>query len=153
MVQSPGRGIVRITYNEQDLPVSVIQPNGGTWIYQYDESGNLIKRINPENRLSEYNWENGILKELIDPVAGRTRLYYDEQLNLRRVDYPDHTREQWERDNHGNTLVYTNAKGAETRYKYDAADRITQLYLPDGNLVDYTYDKDGRQASGTTTPA
>ncbi len=147
MVQSPGRGVVRITYNEQDLPVTVIRPNGGTWTYEYDASGNLIRRVNPENRLSEYVWEDGILKELIDPVAGRTRLYYDEYQNLRRVDYPDHTREEWSKDSHGNTLVYTNAKGAGTRYKYDAADRVTQLYLPDGNLLDYTYDAAGNIAS------
>jgi RHS repeat-associated protein len=63
------------------------------------------------------------------------------------MDYPDGTREEWTRDNHGNTLVYTSVRGAETRYKYDAADRVIQAYLPDGNTVDYGYDSAGNLQS------
>jgi RHS repeat-associated protein len=63
------------------------------------------------------------------------------------VDYPDRTHEEWTRDLHGNTLVYANAKGAETRYKYDAADRVVQAYLPDGNIIDYGYDNGGNISS------
>jgi len=121
--------------------------NGGTWTYEYDDSGNLTNRINPENPVAEYTWEDGLLKSLVDPLAGQTRLYYDDRQSLHRVDYPDRTTEEWKKDGHGNTLVYTNAKGAETRYKYDAEDRAIQAYLPDGNIVDYAYDNGGNVSS------
>ena len=84
---------------------------------------------------------------MVDPLAGQTRLYYDDRQSLLRVDYPDRTTEEWKKDGHGNTPVYTNAKGAETRYKYDAADRVIQAYLPDGNIVDYAYDNGGNVSS------
>ena len=112
-----------------------------------DDSGNLTKRINPENHVVEHTWEDGLLKALVDPLAGQTRLYYADRQNLRRVDYLDRTTEEWKKDGHGNTLEYTNAKGAETRYKYDAADRVIQVYLPDGNIVDYAYDNVGNVSS------
>jgi len=142
-IQLPGRGVTEISYNAQDLPITIIQPNGGKWEYEYDESGNLTKKTNPEARETDYEWESGILQKIIDSQSGVTILQYDSMQSLAKVIYPDKSFDSWQRDQHGNTLLYRNAKGAETRYSYDLADRVKEIYLPDENLISYSYDLDG----------
>jgi YD repeat-containing protein len=129
-----------------DMPVSVKQPNGGVWKYEYDESGNLTRRINPEGRETRYMWESGLLKEIADMVSGSTLLNYDSYHALSQITYPDRSRETWRRNLHGKATEHRNVKNAVTRYKYDAAGRMQEVFLPDGNLVSYSYDEAGNLA-------
>jgi len=142
-MQIPGKGVVKATYNDKDQPLSITQPNGGVWLYEYDDSGNLIKRTNPEERMVEFDWDSGLLKEIKDSQSGNTRLHYNSQASLSSVTYPDNSTDEWQKDYHNNTLKYTNVKNAETRYKYDKSGRLLEKYLPDGNLIKYSYDLSG----------
>ena len=142
-IQNPGMGAVTVSYNAMDLPASIKQPGGSEWKYEYDESGNLIRQINPEGRETQYARESGLLSEITDSVSGTTYLSYDQQLALERIQYPDRASEAWERNLQGKALSHTGVKGAVTRYKYDAAGRLLEVFLPDGNLVTYFYDDAG----------
>ena len=146
-VQNPGEGTLKISYNEMDLPVSIKQPSGSEWKYTYDESGNLIRSVNPEGRETEYVRDSGLVSEITDSVSGTTRMLYDQHLALKAMTYPDGTVETWKRNLHGKATEYRNVKNALTHYKYDTSGRLQEVFLPDGNLISYSYDEAGNLSS------
>ena len=141
--QIPGNGTTKIDYNHLDLPIAVKLPGGAEWRYEYDERGNLIRQVNPNNRQSNYLWTEGLLKKIQDSVSGDTELFYDRNKSLNEILYPNETSEYWVRDMHGKVLSYCNVKGAKTFYTYDAADRLIEARLPDGNIRSYEYNANG----------
>ncbi len=141
--QIPGNGVVKIEYDRQDLPISIQSPSGACWKYEYDALGNLIKQTDADGRESTCLRSDGVLKEIQDSISGTTALKYDSQYLLSEIIHPDRAKEEWNRDRHGNILTYTNVKGAETRYIYDAADRVVEAHYPDGNVRSFKYGKTG----------
>lgn len=68
--------------NLRNRPVSVTTPDGGTWEFGYDRSGNLVSRTNPEGAVTRMTYRNGAVASVKDPYGVVTRLTYDRFHNL-----------------------------------------------------------------------
>ena len=55
--------------NLRNRPVSVTTPDGGTWEFGYDRSGNLVSRTNPEGAVTRMTYRNGAVASVKDPYG------------------------------------------------------------------------------------
>ena len=126
--------------NLRNRPVSVTTPDGGTWEFGYDRSGNLVSRTNPEGAVTRMTYRNGAVASVKDPYGVVTRLAYDRFHNLTEVS-----------DSRGNTSLYgydllgrcvsvTNPKGAVQKREYDPVGRVVRVLDFDGNDIRLSYD-------------
>ena len=126
--------------NLRNRPVSVITPDGGTWEFGYDRSGNLVSRTNPEGAVTRMTYRNGAVASVKDPYGVVTRLAYDRFHNLTEAS-----------DSRGNTSLYgydllgrcvsvTNPKGAVQKREYDPVGRVVRVLDFDGNDIRLSYD-------------
>lgn len=174
------------TYDKQDRCLSKTlnftsdgQRVTATELYDYDESGRLIRITDSEGRVSskEYNALGQLVSET-DESGAQTRYTYDNLGNTTRIAYADGTAETFTYDNEGNnltatdrygrtvTMTYdkvgnlltrTDADGSTVSYEYDKNYRLIAETDADGGVTAYTYDKAGRSTSvtapdgGTTT--
>jgi RHS repeat-associated protein len=139
-------------YSAANLLESVVLPQGRTWSYTYDNSGNLKTVVNAEG-----NNTPG------DPNDGMVTYGYDELNRLTAIDYSDSTPDvSYTYDANSNRATMVDQAGTES-YGYDALDRLTSVTrgsdsfgyeydpssqvtkrtYPDGTVVDYTYTDDG----------
>ena len=126
--------------NLRNRPVSVTTPDGGTWEFGYDRSGNLVSRTNPEGAVTRMTYRNGAVASVKDPYGVVTRLTYDRFHNLTEAS-----------DSRGNTSLYgydllgrcvsvTNPKGAVQKREYDPVGRVVRVLDFDGNDIRLSYD-------------
>ena len=126
--------------NLRNRPVSVTTPDGGTWEFGYDRSGNLVSRTNPEGAVTRMTYRNGAVASVKDPYGVVTRLAYDRFHNLTEAS-----------DSRGNTSLYgydllgrcvsvTNPKGAVQKREYDPVGRMVRVLDFDGNDIRLSYD-------------
>jgi YD repeat-containing protein len=114
---------------------------GGKWRWEYDERGNLVKRIDPLNAETLFEYTDGLLTGIIGANGERTQLEYDRDFNLSKTVSPDGGVNGWRYDGPGQRLWHENAKGGRTEYGYDLLGQLTQVKEPDGNLRNLTKDK------------
>jgi RHS repeat-associated protein len=146
-------------YDDANRLLSVTSPTGQTWGYSYDANGNLTQVVDAAG-----NATTG------DSTDGKTIMAYDVLNRLTSVGYSDATPDvTFSYDANSNRIQMTDGFGTEG-YAYDTLDRLTKVFrgtqrfkyeysagsqvtkrtYPDGTVVDYTYDDDGRIASVTS---
>lgn len=142
------------TYDGFDRPVTVTDSEGNVYTYAYDSVQNKV----------DLNL-NGITE-----ITDRQLMtqYFDLYGNvIENVVYPNNSSgtlsESYEYDLNNNTISYTNANGNETKYFYDAANRLRETILPNGVKAGSTYsafneptfekmyDSDGNEKSARIT--
>ncbi len=104
-------------------------PEGHETKFEYDANGLPIKITDPAGhswKVERNAMERPVAYE--DPLGGRSELSYDGDLNL--------TRE-------------VDRRGAETAYRYDLADELTEVEGPEGEAWSYGYDGRGNRDSVT----
>ncbi|MCB6711927.1 type IV secretion protein Rhs, partial [Bacteroides fragilis] len=130
----PGKGSLR------NRPISVTTPDGGTWEFGYDRSGNPVSRTNPEGAVTRMTYRDGAVASVKDPYGVVTKLAYDRFRNLTEAS-----------DSRGNTSLYgydllgrcvsvTNPKGAVQKREYDPVGRVVHVLDFDGNDIRLSYD-------------
>ncbi|MCS2593459.1 RHS repeat protein [Bacteroides thetaiotaomicron] len=62
--------------------MSVTTPDGGTWEFGYDRSGNPVSRTNPEGAVTRMTYRDGAVASVKDPYGVVTKLAYDRFRNL-----------------------------------------------------------------------
>ncbi len=120
----------RYTYDERGNRLSTIYPNDSEdRVADYDPAGNPLSFINRRGQVLayEYNSAGQVTRQTFDD-GSFIDLAYDVRGNLRTVVEPD------------NRL---------TAYDYDLADRLTKVTYPEGRFLDFTYDPAGRRTSMT----
>lgn len=135
---SPDRGTNTYLYDDAGRMIQSTDGRGQVIDYTYDYLGR-VTRIEPMGRRAseviEYHWDTGgvsgsleigRLAKVIDS-SGTTLFGYDHR---------------------GNQTIKQQSIGVSTAaqlvYKYDTADRITQITYPSGRVVRYSYDTLGR---------
>ncbi|MCS2301557.1 RHS repeat domain-containing protein, partial [Bacteroides ovatus] len=61
---------------------SVTTPDGGTWEFGYDRSGNLVSRTNPEGAVTRVTYRDGAVASVKDPYGVVTKLPMTVSCNL-----------------------------------------------------------------------
>jgi RHS repeat-associated protein len=139
-------GFLQIQYGNKQfpyLPTSAIDKTGGRWTWQYDEQGNLKKRINPLKAETSFNYTDGLLSTITGAMGQQTKLHYDNRNNLIEVLSPDEGRNRWRYDLLGRCMRYENAKSGITEYEYNSLGDAVRIKLPDGNIRELEYDEQG----------
>ncbi len=109
-----------------------INADGSQVNYRYDNARLLLTEIENESgetyKLDYHN--NGLIQQEIGFDGKRTAYVYDLNGNLQ---------EKTEHGDDGSQLI--------TRYERDHAGRLVRKTLPDGNIIDYAYDRQGNLLS------
>lgn len=140
----------------------VTYPDGKSEEYQYDASGNLIKRIDRAGKEWTYTYNaRGQALTAVDPTSGTTTLTYNSDGTLATIqDHSGNTTsfeydalfrvtkitraggasESFTYDAHDNMLTYKDEKNQTTTYAYDKNDNRKSVTDPLGNTATYRYD-------------
>jgi RHS repeat-associated protein len=119
-------------YDANDNEIAVIDPDGNTWTYTYDERGNRTSRTDPSGARvwrTTYNECEKVDSE-VDPAGNVTAYEYDDRCNLRFV---------------------KDALGGTSEVRYNARGQVSLFLDPEGNDWTFQYDAAGF-ASGVTDP-
>ncbi len=118
----------QISYNEAGQIQSLNDGAGTELRYGYDKRGNLVYETTPlggEIR-REYDQLNQVTS-VIDERGGKTHItYVPDSSQISSIAYPD---------------------GSKLHYRYDSAQRLTELIDADGESTSYKYDQAGRLVS------
>ena len=141
-VTDPLAGVTKACYDGHGNLSSVTDANGGTTRYRYDSMGRLLEEITPVGSCYQYTYNaQGLLEELENARGQKTTYTYNaigrvstmtDELGTVRYTY----------DPNGNVLTVTDEQGT-IRRKYDALNRITEYTDYRGNTVGYAYDELG----------
>lgn len=125
------------------LPTSARDAAGGKWEWEYDQQGNLTKRIDPLKAETCFEYIDGLLTTIIGAQGQKTKLCYDQQFNMTETTSPDGGQNQWQYDFLGQTIWYKNPQGGVTKYAYDLLGDVVSVVEPDGNQRKLIYDVEG----------
>ncbi|CRM74084.1 Cell wall-associated polypeptide CWBP200 [Pseudomonas sp. 58 R 12] len=155
--------------------VQIVLPSGDTRIYSYnaygkitaerDELGHVTRyeyadglhlisrRINADGTQVKYRYDNVrlLLTEIENEVGETYRLQYHNNGLIQQETGFDGQRTAYVYDLNGNLQEKTehgdDGSQLVTRYERDHAGRLVRKTLPDGNIVDYAYDRQGNLLS------
>lgn len=122
-----------------DLVSTTSKPGGGTWFYEYDIDGNLVRYTNPAGGVTSYGYSGGRLTSVTTPAGRQASFSYDSNgrvLSVSRGTIPFSTTNFTY--NAGNTIV-RDPNGFSTTHFYDSSLRPTRTTDPLGNNVSATY--------------
>lgn len=140
----PGGGSVSAVFFRKgalrNRPISVTTADGGTWMFGYDDKGNVMKRTNPEGAEAKIEYREGLVSRVTDPYGVMTTLSYDKDGNLTEAADSRGNVSRYRYDRIGRCLRVTNPKGAEQVRKYDLVGRVVEVEDFDGNHIFLTYD-------------
>ena len=130
----PKKGVLR------SRPLSVTTPDGGTWEFGYDRSGNMVSRTNPEGAVTKLSYRDGLVTSVKDPYGVETILGYDRFRNLAEATDSRGNTSRYGYDLLGRCVCVTNPKGAVQKREYDHIGRVTRVLDFDGNDIRLCYD-------------
>lgn len=140
----PGGGSVSAVFFRKgalrNRPISVTTADGGTWMFGYDDKGNVMKRTNPKGAETKIEYREGLVSRVTDPYGVMTTLSYDKDGNLTEAADSRGNVSRYRYDRIGRCLRITNPKGAEQVRKYDLIGRVVEVEDFDGNHIFLTYD-------------
>ena len=124
----------------RNRPISVTTPDGGTWEFGYNRSGNLVSRTNPEGAVTKLSYSDGLVSSVKDPYGVVTKLAYDRFGNLTEATDSRGNTSRYGYDLLGRCVRVTNPKGAVQAREYDLIGRVTHVLDFDGNDIHLSYD-------------
>jgi YD repeat-containing protein len=136
------------TYDSLGRKIKDKDPDKGTWNYTYDNESNLIKQFDARNISTSWIYDSLNRKINETSQGGSVLFFYDIGINgtlssakinntLVNYSYDGRLRKIAEKVN------VTSQKSYSTNWTYDSADRVTSQIMPDGRIINYTYDDQG----------
>lgn len=114
----------RATWNDQHLPLTILDAAGQTTRYTYNARGQLTSVTNPRQETTTFTYDDsGFLSAIDGPLAGaqdRSTLSHDAV---------------------GRIATLTDPDGYTLSFEYDSLDRLTRVSFPDGTSETRTYDR------------
>ncbi|WP_339470449.1 DUF6531 domain-containing protein, partial [Pseudomonas sp. EL_65y_Pfl1_R83] len=150
----PSGATRKYTYNAYGKITSERDELGHVTRYEYADGLHLIsRRINADGTQVNYRYDNArlLLTEIENEVGETYRLQYHSNGLIQQETGFDGQRTAYVYDLNGNLQEKTehgdDGSQLVTRYERDHAGRLVRKTLPDGNIVDYAYDRQGNLLS------
>jgi YD repeat-containing protein len=117
------------TFDAEGLVLSRADEDGAKLVYAYNGYDDLISVTDAEGRKVTFTYDGaGMLKRMTEPGGARVHTYaYDGDDHLTSYTAPDGKRTQLYWDYDQNLVKVRNRAGAETRFTYDAHNRVTSV--------------------------
>ena len=152
-VTNPDQSFRTLEYDDVTNTVTIRDENFHKRAYTLSWTGNLlsVKEYNGSNYyLTEYTYDQeGNLIKMIDPEQNVTNFVYDSVFGITAVLYPDLTEQHFIYDSVGNLAEKIDLNGNHIMYEYDAVSRLRQVNYGDTS-VSFTYDPAGYRTSMVT---
>ncbi len=140
---TPDEAKLEFVFNGLDLPVRATDANGKFSFWNYDSHGHLISRVDSSGRETTFEYSNGQLSVIRDPMENITSISYDEHGNAETLQTPNGNLSRWRYDFLGRTITAVDPRGNMEMREYDLSGRVTRIIEPDGNLRTLKYDANG----------
>lgn len=148
--KSAGGSSVQTIYNEQDIPIELIEATGSVWQWTHDAAGNMLTCTEPTDTRTTYAYDaSGRLIRAVDGAGQATYLHYDGQHNLTRLVAPDGSSQVRTYDALGRVIKLADALGNTEYRSYDHRGHLLRLQKPDGSTLHLHYDGRGQLVRAT----
>jgi YD repeat-containing protein len=117
------------TYDELNRKKTYINGNGITTSYTYDMAGNLVQTSASNGNVVSFTYDNSNRKMSMVDNTGTTFYDYDDLDRITAITYAADNKK---------------ADGLVLSYAYDNANRVTDLYYPGGEHIQFTWDDAAR---------
>jgi RHS repeat-associated protein len=153
----PDGSVVRLAYDERQLPTSVTLPDGSSWRYTNDERGNVTAVADPSGATTHFVRHTDGSVVTVRDASGRTSTYENNAsgLPLAVTDGLGNTT-RYAYDSFGRTTAVSDPLGHATRLKWTTEGLLARRTYPDGSYESWEYDGEGNcvrhvDAVGQTT--
>jgi RHS repeat-associated protein len=167
----PLGNLTEATYDAAGSPLTMTEPDKGTWTFTYDDHenltsvsdrthrqiatltynsyGELTQKTTPDGDVI-YTYDNsGLLASVTDTMSRTTTYGYDSAGHVTSVTGPDHRVWGYSYDANGKTKTVTNPASETTTFHYDDAGNLAWFKDALGHGQTYSYDNLGRLATVT----
>jgi len=118
----------RYAYTAAGLIQKTIRPNGEASELRYNEAGQLTTFIDPQGRITQYQYDDGLRQPSlrIDAAGQRIRYEYDTERNLTALINENGDRHSFEYDGNERLIKETGFDGRVQQYHYNAAGHLVK---------------------------
>ncbi|AXQ29709.1 hypothetical protein D0B54_13940 [Solimonas sp. K1W22B-7] len=136
--------VTRYGYDELGNKISQQDAKGRITRWEYNDLSQVTARVLPEGERETFGYDANGNRIWHKDFNGRTHTYAYDDLN-REIErkYADGARVKTTYTASGQINVRTDARG-QTKYQYDARDRLTRVESPEG-VIRYQYDQNGNR--------
>jgi len=113
----------RLVYDAADRPIEGIDPMDGRWTWAYDGGGRLVRVEDPLGHVVRFEYEDGRLQSIVDPLGQVTTTTLDEHHRVLALALPGRTPFRFEYDAFGRPSAVWNPIGERVAWIYDAEHR------------------------------
>lgn len=162
-VKDVQNNITTSVYDDLGRRISYTHPDSGVTTYKYDKASNMTSKTNSANEVVEYQYDYTRLKAVNYPVypENNVKYYYGNALDASAMDnnavgrlwyQTDATGTQYLKYGRLGELTYQRRSVAVpgagvywfgTEWKYDTWNRVKSIIYPDGEIVNYKYNRAG----------
>jgi RHS repeat-associated protein len=162
-VKDVQNNITTSVYDDLGRRTSYTHPDSGTTTYKYDKASNMLSKTNSANEEVQYEYDYTRLKAVNYPVypENNVKYYYGNALDASAMDnnavgklwyQTDATGTQYLKYGRLGELTYQRRSVAVpgvgvywfgTEWKYDTWNRVKSIIYPDGEVVNYKYNRAG----------
>ena len=144
--------LVQRSFDNNYNLVSVTDPTGRSYNYNYDSLGDLIQSTDPLGDISQFTYTSAYdrLASVTDAKGNTTQYRYDTHANLSSITYADRSVESWTYDSYGNPQTWINRRGRPNRFTNNNNGQITAKQFADGSLTSYALDAQDNLTNAAT---
>ncbi len=149
-VDSPQGNDRVFTYNSKNFLISESHPESGTTMFGHDEIGNVTSKTNADGSSIDFQYDRLNRLTLVDHPSGEDDviLDYDDASNRTLMESSSASYSYAFQYDQSNRLTREDVNIGVISYSvdfiYDGENNLIQSIYPSGEVVDYTYDADGR---------
>lgn len=152
-VEDPLDHTTSFAYDDKGNLTAVTSPSplGHETTFDYDAAGQLVSMTDPLQHTTQFNYEAGLLVEVIDPLGRSTKRYSDSVGRLLRLTDPLGHSFRYEYDSLNLLTRIIDPRQGETAFTYDANGNLLTVTDALSGVTSYTYNNMDR-LSGSTDP-